>query len=54
MRTHWAAADNVIALVRGNFDYHFLAERYTIPLQRTIGTPDYVGDLFCNPKFRTR
>ncbi|MFK0045976.1 terpene synthase family protein [Streptomyces sp. NPDC090741] len=49
-----AAADNVIALVRGNFDYHFMAERYTDPLERNIGAPDYVGDLLRTPQPRGR
>lgn len=42
-----AAADNIIAVVRGNVEYHARSERYTDPdLDVNVGAPDYVDDLF--------
>jgi (+)-beta-caryophyllene/(+)-caryolan-1-ol synthase len=33
-------------LVRGDYDFHFLVDRYTAPEQVEIGAPDYVANLF--------
>jgi (+)-beta-caryophyllene/(+)-caryolan-1-ol synthase len=33
-------------LVRGDFDFHFLVDRYTAPEQVEVGAPDYVANLF--------